>query len=373
MEKSYTAITLDTSVFDGNKLRLESGLLARMSQFRDSRTKFVITNICLNELKNHLRDKVYQSKLDLEKALNEAQEHLFFDGSEFNEARKKLTDNDQINKLVENRVERYLDKTGAIVLIAEAFVSLSEVTERYFQSLAPFSSSVKKKNEFPDAIALLALEKWAKENGELIYAVSQDNDWANYSEESEFIDCYKNIGGALEYFNRAEIPLKNIKNLEDAIVKNSAVDFIRQLDKKLDSIFSSIVVAPEADSFHFWEIDCIEVSYSDFSLAEDELKIIQIQDGSIVVEAFLNIDLNAVGYFNLSQYDSIDHDHVYLGSVEKKVESSHEVRVLITVVGDFFEIIEDIEELKIEDVEVIDKIKSIDFGQLDIDYSHEFD
>ena len=373
MDKNYTTITLDTSVFDGNHLRLERGLLARMTQFNNSRTKFVITDICVNELISHLDDKVRTSKVELEKALDEANEHLFYDGSELNEAKKLLVDSESISDLVHRRVERFLKKTGAEIIVTEDFVSLAEVTERYFKAQPPFSSVGKKKNEFPDAISLLALEKWAREKGETIYAVSQDNDWYKYCESSELIDCYKNLADALDHFNRRDIPLHNVKILEQSIVNNRATKFLSQLTRELDSSFSGIFVDQNADSFHYWDPEGAEVTFDDFSFSNDEFKIIEIEDESIVIEAFLNVELNVVGWFNLSQYDSIDRDHVHIGSVEKEVHPNFDVRILITITGKLSEEISSADELEIDSIEVIDKIDSIDFGELSIDYSRDYE
>lgn len=373
MDKIYTTITLDTSVFDGNHLRLETGLLARMAQFKNSRTKFVITNICVNELTSHLEDKVRKSKTELEKALNEASEHLFFDGSELNEAKNLLIDSDSISELVQRRIHRFLEKADAEVIVTENYVSLAEITQRYFDALPPFSSAGKKKNEFPDAISLLALEKWARDNTKIIYAVSQDNDWDKYCENIDVIDCYKNLANALDHFNRRDIPLHNIKMLELAVIENKADKFIRQLSNELEQSFSGMVVDQDADSFHYWEPEGVDVSFYDFSFADEEFKIIEISDNQIVIEACVNIELNATGWFNLSQYDSIDREHVYLGSVEKEIETDFDVRILITVIGELSEKIENVDELDIDSIELIDKVERINFGELHIDYGRDYE
>ena len=41
-ESEYDAILVDTSIFDGNGLRLESGLLGKLKQFSESSVNFLI-------------------------------------------------------------------------------------------------------------------------------------------------------------------------------------------------------------------------------------------------------------------------------------------------------------------------------------------
>jgi hypothetical protein len=43
----------------------------------------------------------------------------------------------------------------------------------------------RKKSEFPDALALLSLERWATQNKSLVLLVSADGDWKKLVEQSE--------------------------------------------------------------------------------------------------------------------------------------------------------------------------------------------
>lgn len=50
----YGAITIDTSIFESNGLKLESGLLKMLSQFKESPAKLILSDIILRELTNHI-------------------------------------------------------------------------------------------------------------------------------------------------------------------------------------------------------------------------------------------------------------------------------------------------------------------------------
>ena len=75
------------------------------------------------------------------------------------------------------RIDRYLKSVDATVVPAKGHVDIDELLRIYFEGTAPFSKEGKKKNEFPDAIALLSLEDWARNNAATLIAVSTDKDW----------------------------------------------------------------------------------------------------------------------------------------------------------------------------------------------------
>lgn len=89
-EKEYQALLIDTSIFDGNGLRLEKGLLGKLNQFKKSPVVFLLPDVICGEVKTHLEQKIKASRSALEKSINEAGDHLFFDGSTLNEAKALL-------------------------------------------------------------------------------------------------------------------------------------------------------------------------------------------------------------------------------------------------------------------------------------------
>lgn len=53
----YNAILLDTSIFDAYGLRLEKGLLSKLSQFRKSPVEILLPDVIRGEVKAHLAKK----------------------------------------------------------------------------------------------------------------------------------------------------------------------------------------------------------------------------------------------------------------------------------------------------------------------------
>ena len=130
-ELEYDAILIDTSIFDGNGLRLEKGLLGKLYQFKKSPVDFLMPDVICNEVKAHLEKKIKESRSSLEKAINDAGDHLFFDGSTLNDAKSLLLDSKEIHRLAETRLEKFLLETGALVVECGEYLNISNLLNQY--------------------------------------------------------------------------------------------------------------------------------------------------------------------------------------------------------------------------------------------------
>lgn len=149
MTEKFTAILLDTSIYDQYGLKLEKGLLGKLSQFSRTSTTFLIPDVIYNEVKNHLERKIKTSRGSLEKAFEEAGDHLFFDGSELNDAKKTLIESREVEGLGKSRLDRFVAVTDAEVLTTGDYVSVPELLERYFFQKLLLRIQVRKKMSFP--------------------------------------------------------------------------------------------------------------------------------------------------------------------------------------------------------------------------------
>ncbi|MDR6297047.1 PIN domain-containing protein [Pantoea dispersa] len=367
----YSAITLDTSIFDRNALKLESGLLGKMSQFSDSDIDFIISDIVEGELLNHLRVKIEKSINDLKSSINEAKDNLFFSGSELNQVTEIFADAELASLTAQKRLHSFLKETGAVIIESSQHMTIAELKDYYFNFKPPFKDAKNKKHEFPDAIALIALESWAKKNSKKIYAISTDGGWKDFCDRSDFIDCYEDLGHALDFFNQEHVAKTFVNHLEGQIKSGSCMSFLSDLSDSFNKHFDGTYADAEADSFHAWESDSVYVTYNDFDFADDKLLIVDKSETDITLEANIEIHLEAEGEFSLSIYDSIDRENVYFGGVTKEVHVSHETRVLIKlqlVENDK----EDFDNYTLEEVEILDKLSSIDFGTLELSYDEPY-
>ncbi|MDD9177031.1 MULTISPECIES: PIN domain-containing protein [Aliivibrio] len=363
-QKEYDAILVDTSIFDSNGLRLESGLLGKLKQFAASSIEFIVPDVIKNEILTHLDKKIKISRSALEKAINDASDHVFFDGSVLNDAKNLIVGSDEIEGLASSRLNAFLVNTGALSLECNDYISVGELLKKYFANEAPFSETGKKKNEFPDAIILMAVEEWAEREGKTVLAVATDKDWERYCNNSDNIDYIEDFSKGLSYFNTATAPYALLDNLKIALSNSTASTFLTNIESGLESALYGFTPDQEANSQFYWEADGSSGKFNSFKLMDNNFTVIDTDENWVVIEAWAEIYVEAEGEFSLST-DSIDGDLIGLGSITVNAEDEFQSEILITISGDLNG---DINELVIEDVEIVDQISVIDFGELELDY-----
>jgi hypothetical protein len=361
----FNALLIDTSIFDGNGLRLEKGLLGKLTQFKRSPVVFLMPDVICGEVKTHLEQKIRASRSSLEKSINEAGDHLFFDGSILNEAKALLLDSKEIEGLAETRLDNFIENTGAFVVECGEHLSVSNLLKKYFSNDAPFSEFGKKKNEFPDAIVLMAIEEWAEKNDKSVLAIAKDDDWIRYCATSKNLVCIGELSDGLAMFNKANAPYAFLSKLEEALDKELANSFLDNIASCLESVLDGFTPDQHAESYLYWEPEGSNGWFKDFNLISNEFRIIESDDGYIVLEVKAAITVEAEGEFSISAHDSIDHDYVHIDSVMATAEKKFESEILITIVGDLDGPIED---LSVEEVEIVSIIKCIHFGTLEPDF-----
>lgn len=370
-DKKYDALLVDTSIYDKHALKLEKGLLGKLSQFKRSPIDLLMPDVIRNEVRTHLEQKSKAARFALEKALNDAGDYLFFDGSALNDTKTTLIDSKEIDGLADSRLDNFIESTGALVLECGHYVSVTSLLNQYFSSSPPFAETGKKKSEFPDAIVLMAVESWAAAENKHVLAVARDSDWENFCERSAYIDHSEELGTALDVFNQETAPYAFLANLEQALDTNSAEAFLVGIANGLSRVLDGFTPDQEADSHFYWEPDGTHGYFKDFHFTDNEFRIVDKDEDWIVLEANASITVEVEGAFSLSIYDSVDRDYVPMGSTTAITKEEFESEILITIIGDLNG---PLDQLVVEEIEIVDQISLVDFGTIDLDYGpDEFD
>lgn len=363
----YNAILLDTSIFDAYGLRLEKGLLSKLSQFRKSPVEILLPDVIRGEVKAHLAKKIKETRSSLEKAINDAGDHLFLNEKSHLDAKALIAGSVDIDVLAEKRVAEFVDAVGAINFECGKNLEITELLEKYFSNAAPFSETGKKKNEFPDAITLLSVENWAENQGINVLAISQDGDWKAYCETSKRITFSDNLSDVLALYNRTSAVYALIENLEQALEVNSAQEFIDAIEKQLELILDDFTPNQDAESAFYWEPEGCSGRFNSFTLNSEQLRLIEKSNNYIVLEMDVSITVEVDGEFSLSVHDSIDRDYVPIDSLSVTKKTTFDSKILVTVRGEFSGEFDDstLDQLEVEDVEIVSIPNTINFGTLE--------
>ncbi len=366
----FGAITLDTSIFEAQGLKLESGLLKQLEQFRYSSTKLVISEIVKEEILSHLTEKTKDAKGAIEKSLKQARDYWQVEDCDIEEIKKQIFGKREVQEIVTERFNRFVEVTSLEIIEAQDYLIVSDLIQKYFQSEPPFAETGKKKNEFPDAIALISLEAWANKNNTKVIVVTADNDWKSFCKSSERLCISDDFAGALGLFQ--------LQDADDICRYLSEKYELGDLENVKEAIFDALEckiydfnIYPETESSYSYEEEITEIQVNGFQLKSIEspnivFRPVNFDDDSLTVESRLSVDVNVECSFSFSVYDSIDKEDMGIGGNTVNTQADLEVEVLITFVGDLSKIGAEVE---VDDVEIEIKTHvSIDFGFVEPDW-----
>jgi hypothetical protein len=367
----HDVITLDNSILKGRGYNLYNGLLAQMSQFKESPVMVLQTDVVHNEAVKHLGVSIKEARYKIKNLLRTAGLRLRVQPDAIDSAEKLLSVDGSDAKIAEVWLEEYYESIGAEILYTGKYTDLSELLNMYFSNEAPFAADGNKKNEFPDAIALLALEKWASDNNKNIVAVSEDSDWMRYSEGSDRITVIRSLDDALQQFQSQNRVRSIIDGLREALLLENE-DVIKAIRKKIEEGFDTAVIDIQALSPFKYEYNVNSIHYSNYELFCDsddllEIRVLGINDDAIVVKVRAEVMCEIEVGFKFMKDDPIDKDvvgeNVYLKG------KSYYTDIILTLRGDFSQ---GFEPIQVAEVEVLETIGHADFGEVGPDWWDQY-
>lgn len=371
----YDAITIDTNVAYGNGFDFEGGMLAQLSQFATSETKFVVSDIVVQEIYRRLIAMAQSSRDKFEKASHEALERqvLLADTSETVQA--LIAGLAEARPAARARLDAFLKASGAEVIGVE-HASMVQLIKLYFAPTPPFEATGAKKSEFPDAIALLSLEAWARAGGRRILAVSTDNGWKEFAAQSAQIDVVEHLAGALEILQEQAAvahATAAIGALLARVMAGELPELGERLTSRLEFSVENLDLTAEGDSQHHFEAELVGVQFRSFEFLEGvgdalDITIVRLDAEEAAFRAGVAIKARVEASFSLEHWDSVDKEYVSLGSTHALKDVEFVAGALITLLGD----LADPGGIEVDDVELVDAIDSVDFGEIEMDRGDDY-
>lgn len=365
----YDAVTLDSNIFIQSGSDLEKGMLAQLSQFKEGSAQLILSEIVLREVDKHLKAEIRKAKEALNRAIKDSSRYTLLSAEAGAQIAMIYDATASPEDVAKGRLYAFVDNTGATIIPAE-HTEIKELVSLYFAASPPFEESGKKKNEFPDAIALLSLQGWAKSNKKKVLAISNDNGWANFARSSDWIDVEGDLATALQKLQEhADAARTIIGSLLAILDSGEAPGLLKKMTDALADQISDMGVYGDASSHYRVEVEQIYLTYQDFRFLHTEdgydFKIIRMGKDKIVARVSIEVTAKAEAGLTFEAWDSIDKEYIPMGSGSAEREIEFEAAVLLTVEG---RLGSSPPEFTISEVELVDGIESIDFGEVDIDY-----
>ncbi|MES2608730.1 MAG: PIN domain-containing protein [Pseudomonadota bacterium] len=356
------AISVDTSIVEQHQFGFESGVLSKMSQFSRGDTTHLALDIVLHEIRSHLTKQAEVVRNQTKNSLKPLGNSWGVNKDRRTEALHLLFGDQTSDVNSENRLQEFLSGSAASVLSCEDYVALTQVLARFIETKPPFGNKEAKKHEFPDAIALLALEGWAVKHGTTVVAVSTDGDWKRFCADSTHVYYVDDLTHALSAFQAGAEDAASLFRamLGDGKFEGLDAILLDALNTQADKIDIDFEAA--ANWYYEAELDQIDVS-SETPLAE-QIKIFDIleyEDNTLVLQASVNVNVTAHFTASFQQWDSIDREYIDMGSTAATQTEELDLELIITVVFDNG-------SGKIDSVELLSTSITMDFGEIEPDW-----
>lgn len=360
-----TVLTLDTNVFDGQRLNLKSAALRAVVGLKDIPFLFLLSDTVFREVKSHMVKGMEDALRAAKKAAGEA---LFaFDtvSPTRDEMIDKITNGREPSDVAAVRADEFVRASNCEIVDDTSLVDVATLFGAYFDCLPPFSHG--KKAEFPDALALYALERAATARDTGFLVVSEDGDWRAFCKKSKRLFLVPKIEKALSLVNGA--PLKVRKAViawfahgQDGQAEVGAEILTRV--QKLDTDASAHANYGEVET-HVWapEVQSIEwPSSAEIDIiATEEIEPRQLR---AVVSVPVVMNLRFSVELSFSVWDSVDRESVGMGGRIIDVDRDEDVHVTATLY--LRDVGEECEEIELAEIEMDLASLEIDLGEVDL-------
>lgn len=363
------AVSVDTNVIEKSSFKFSEKPLSSLRGLEAAGVQVLFPDVIKREVVRHIADELVAAGRAFEKGIREYKKAW----AEEVEFQLPFRNEDELlNRAkaeAENRWRAFIENIRAQSLDSLSLEGLRKVMDLYFDRLAPFDGSKGKKHEFPDALCLIALEEHCDRLRKYALVVSGDKDWDAFCRKSNRLILVQELAKCLDYFNHTDhgyaVALREILDTgEGDPVYDAITDGIRQA---IDGAEFDV----EADSHFSVESESVG---SEFILIQQvyDLAIIESDEEHVAIHVELSVLVRFEAYFHFSKYDSIDHDEIGMGSSSGTLEELIDIGLVISVSR-----AEPGAPLHIDageiDVQITWPNPTIDFGEVEPDWSRDYD
>lgn len=366
-EGRVAAISVDTSIFDQKQLNLNSAAMQATARLKPLSFDYILSSTVAKEVERHLESA---AQVALQKAKKEVGKALFAFDTEKptrDEILGQITGGKSASDIAKERLAKYLAESGCKVIDDHSLVDTSTLFDAYFAGQPPFGTG-RKKDEFPDALALNALERAAVERGTGILVVSKDGDWRAYCEKSENLYIVPEIERALALIRNAP-PVLKVAVYNWLVEKGDGSEYVfPNIALRIGNLEFSASAYPtfgEAE-VSTWAGELQSIDWP----REDEIDVIDFEHRKeeqavrLVLSMPLDLVVRVMVELDFSVWDGIDKESVSMGGRCIEVDEGMTVRATITV--DLYSIGTDDQEIIYVDSEIDDPNHEIELGEVDV-------
>jgi hypothetical protein len=328
-----TFFSLDTDVIQAAAYNFGKGALNQLPKQLPAAMKLQLTPIVFHEIVDHRMSSVKEAAEQFTSATAKLTRLTAFDFAPAEAHFQELDVVAAAKQKFEGEVRQYVGQCrGAVLHLADVDSEL--LFRRYFAAEPPFGVKASKKSEFPDAAALLLLEKHAADTGTKGILASQDAAWRNYAEQSEHLYCVPSLDELAALFAASGAHAQAVKDKISAAVH----DEDSALRSRLTEALRSHVANADWSADELWnasqriEAEVYGAELASYVLEEDSLNVWQVDEEPTtwVVELNASVQVDVEVSVQFYVWDSIDREELAIGGQSHTFSEKIEVEAYLT-------------------------------------------
>lgn len=334
LEGQIAAISVDTCIFGEARYGLEHGNLRQLEQFKENAFQLVFSEVTVREVLKHITKEAEDSKASFEKSLNSVGNYWNIPKDTQKPMLQSLFGERTPNEIARERLNGFMERCGVELLQAEKYLDVTALLGRYFSVEPPFEKKDDKKAEFPDAIALMTLEAWAKKEKTKALFVTRDKGCHAFCEQSEWLVSIDNLGEALALIQqRDEHAASMCLRLAQLIYSGAYPQLSEEIETTISEDIWSVDWAPEAASSYYYDafmqdVEVLEVEFSDHGGVLN-LEPVDYRVDKLVAKVTMQVSIRAECSFTFFVKDYVDKDMVTIGDSKATRRDKFDLDVLI--------------------------------------------
>ena len=366
VQGSIRALSIDTNVFVEKGLQLRSPTLQTITELQKKPFPFVLSGTVAREVLAHLKkdgeDAIRTANRSIGKALNAFETTTPTRADLLNQ----ITSGKNPSDAAQERFDSFVKRSACVVLEDTSMVDTETLFDGYFAGTPPFGGGAKKK-EFPDALALNALEAFAEKEAIAILVVSRDKHWNEFCSESQRLYLVDNLEHALALINKpTELLRKTVLNwvAVDGLGYEEVRSHITHDAERISFTADGNSIAGTMEAVA-WDGQVTEMHWPSI----DEIDIIhfgETEDADaweVVLSLPVTLLMRVAVELSFSAFDSIDRETISMGGrveeVDEEIVSRATVKLQVIDHGD--------EDKEVELVETVIDVADVDIYLSDVD------
>lgn len=314
-------IFIDTSIFEENNFLESKRINEILKLSEESYIRIVLPEVTYEEILIRISKNVDEA---FEKFNRYRRDTRVLRNSDSLKSKFEVLDKEKtISEIIEKIKKRFKD--SKVTIVPYPILNIKDIFHSYYNKEKPFSEGVKK-DEFPDAFALISMEKWCKEKGTTCLVFANDRDLIHY--ESDVIK-------PVDYKEYLDLKLSEIEVEKQREARLEAIkeQFLEHEDNFISEIDNWVYQElDDRSKYHDYTnyLELHELDIQDIEVDILDFKITSITDREISFQSDVDISYEVEIVTDDEDYAMYDDDEgswVYIETRTEKIKRNKIIKV----------------------------------------------